>query len=442
MTGWRHGLLAALLVLGSAQAAPPDAAYRDAFLAFFPAYEMARLRYTAIEDSNNPRRAQLNTPNHVRRLLDASARNVTTPNNDTLYSSARLDLRLGPVLVETPVVPQQRYYSLQFMNVHTDNLAILGRRDGGDGPLRVALVGPGWAGAVPAHTHLVRADSNDIWLLVRLLIDGPDDLAAVAALQDGIRIHAPAPATDYPVQRLKPPKDPGPADFIAVIGEVLQRNPPQGAMAVAAGAATSVGIGGKAGWAELPEDLRAGWLARWPSLHAELKDPARLRERSIAGWDQPPANLGNWGGDRLLRASVALGGIAALDLAETLYLSRWVDDAGEALVGSRRYRLRIPPGGLPAQAFWSVTMYEALPDGRYFFTDNPLQRYAIGSRTRGLRSQADGSIDIAVQAEAPADTANWLPAPSGPFRLALRAYLPAPALVQGLAPLPAIERLP
>ena len=188
--------------------------------------------------------------------------------------------------------------------------------------------------------------------------------------------------------------------------------------------------------------MRAGWLARWPALNAELKDPALLRARSVAGWDHPPANLGNWGGDRLLRASVALGGIAALDQAETLYLSRWVDDAGSTLVGSQRYRLRIPPGGVPVQAFWSITMYEVQPDGRYFFTDNPLQRYAIGSRTGGLRSNADGSIDIAVQAEAPAATSNWLPAPSGPFRLALRAYLPAPALVQGQAPLPTMERLP
>ncbi|MFY9513636.1 MAG: DUF1254 domain-containing protein, partial [Rubrivivax sp.] len=247
----RRLLLAGLLLAGSAFAAPPpEQAYRDAFLAFFPAYEMARLRHTAIEDLSNPRRARLNEPNHVRRLLDATARNVTTPNNDTLYTSARLDLRLGPVLVQMPAVPQQRYYSLQFMNLHTDNLAILGRRDGGDGPLNIAVAGPGWSGPLPAHTHLLRADSNDLWLLVRILVDGPDDVAAVAALQDGIRITAPKPAADYPAQRLKPPRDASPGDFIAVLGEMLERNPPQGSMAAAASAAAAVGIGTRSTWAD------------------------------------------------------------------------------------------------------------------------------------------------------------------------------------------------
>ena len=41
----------------------------------------------------------------------------------------------------------------------------------------------------------------------------------------------------------------------------------------------------------------------------------------------------------------------------------------------------------------------------------------------------------------PADArlrANWLPAPAGPFQVALRAYLPRQALRAGSAPMPAI----
>ncbi len=444
----RRACCKALLLLGSVPgaaaalaAAPPDP-YRDAFLAFYPAYEMARLRFTAIEDQGNPRRGTLNTLNHLRRLLDHTARNVTAPNNDTLYSSARLDLRLGPLLVETPAIVQ-RYYSLQFMNFYTDNLAILGRRIGGDGPLKIAVVGPGWAGPVPAHTHLVRADTNDMWLLVRTLIDGPDDVAAVAALQDGMRITAPRPAADYPAQRVQPPKDPDPAAFLSVVNEVLQRNPPQGAMAAKAVAAAPLGIGGKAAWAELPADVRAGWAARWTALNAELQNPANLRQRLHKGWEYPPPDAARWSQDDLLRATIALRGIAALDPDETLYLSTFVDADGQPLSGQQRYCLRIPPGGVPVRGFWSLTMYEVLPDGRFFFTDNPLGRYAVGNRSKGLQVRPDGAIDLAVQADAPADPAelaNWLPAPRGPFRLTLRAYLPEPALVRGDAPLPRIER--
>jgi hypothetical protein len=441
----RRLVLVALLGAAAlrAFAAAPDAqVYRNAFIDFFPAYEMARLRWTAVEDASNPRRARLNELNHLRRLLDATARNVTAPNNDTLYSSARLDLRLGPVLVETPAIAE-RYYSLQFINAHTDNLAILGRRNGGDGPLRIAVVGPGWSGAIPPHGQLVRADTNDLWLLVRTLVDGEDDVAAVAKLQDAMRVSAPRPAADYPVQRMKPPKDPDPAAFIAVVGEALERNPPQGAMAAAAAAARAVGIGTKATWADLPEDVRAGWLAAWPKLNAELQEPANLRTVTRAGWEVPPPELGRWGDNRLLRATVALRGIAALDTDETLYLSTFVDSEGRTLEGAKRYRVRIPPGGVPVRGFWSITMYEVQPDGRFFFTPNALGRYAVGDRTRGLKRNADGSIDLVVQAEAPAqaDGANWLPAPTGRFRLTLRAYLPEPALVRGDAPLPRVERV-
>lgn len=434
----------ALLPALRARAAPgaPDAtAIRDAFVAFFPAYEMARLRWTAIEDTANPRRGRLNQFNHVRRLLDHTARNVTAPNNDTLYSSARVDLRHGPVVVETPAMPG-RYHSLQVMNAHTDNLAILGRRDGGDGPLRVVIAGPAWAGPLPARTHAVMADTHDLWLLVRTLVDGPEDLAAVIALQDAMRISAPQPAGGALAQAIRPPKDPDAASFVEVVNEVLLRNPPQGAMAEAARLAAPLGLGGGRRWSDLAPDLREAWQAEWPRLPALLQDPALLRERSVGGWEYPPADLGRWGTNRRLRAAVALRGIAALDRAEALYLGATADADGNTLDGSRRWRVRVPPGGVPARAFWSLSMYQVEADGRSFFVDNPIGRYTIGNRTRGLKTNADGSLDLLLQADAPADAANWLPTPQGRFRLTLRAYLPEPALVAGSAPLPRIELQP
>lgn len=442
---WLGGLLAGS-VLGSgptraadgADGAAPDCS--AAYTAFFPLYEMARLRYVATEQAGNPRRHDLHSFNHSRQLLDHTARTVTAPNNDTLYSSARLDLRHGPVVVETPAMAG-RYYSLHFMNFHTDNLAILGRRAQGDGPLRVALVGPGWSGPVPAHSQRVDADTHDLWLLVRTLVDGPDDLPAVAALQDAMRITAPRPASDYPRQRSVPPKDPQPEQFLRVVNEFLQRNPPQGRMARLAAAARPLGLGADApDWSALDEAVRARWTAAWPAATAAVADARHLVARRVQGWEYPPAEVGQWGDRLALRATVALRGIAALDTSEALYLSSFVDSEGRALDGTQRYRVQLPPGGLPARAFWSLSMYEVLPDGRFFFAPNPLHRYSVGNRTRGLRANADGSLDLLLQQARPTNDANWLPTPGGPFRLTLRAYLPAPELVRGEAPLPRIER--
>ena len=57
-------------------------------------------------------------------------------------------------------------------------------------------------------------------------------------------------------------------------------------------------------------------------------------------------------------------------------------------------------------------MYESTGDGRFFLTENPLNRYAIGDRTEGLMRGPDGALDIWIGRSDPggARTANWLAA--------------------------------
>jgi hypothetical protein len=75
----------------------------------------------------------------------------------------------------------------------------------------------------------------------------------------------------------------------------------------------------------------------------------------------------------------------------------------------------------PADAFWSLTMY----DEDFFFVPNPINRYALAQRDR-LVANADGSIDLYIQAESPGKEieSNWLPAPKGKFALVMRMYAP------------------
>jgi hypothetical protein len=81
-------------------------------------------------------------------------------------------------------------------------------------------------------------------------------------------------------------------------------------------------------------------------------------------------------------------------------------------------------------------------DRRSFLVDNPIDRYALGDRSRGLHRGRDGSLTIYVQRTAPRGSrrANWLPAPAGPFRLTLRLYEPRPAALAGAWKPPAIRR--
>ncbi|HVL76390.1 MAG TPA: DUF1214 domain-containing protein, partial [Noviherbaspirillum sp.] len=148
--------------------------------------------------------------------------------------------------------------------------------------------------------------------------------------------------------------------------------------------------------------------------------------------------LGKWGDDYLLRATTAMKGLGALSADEAVYALGDYDANGELLDGRHRYELRFAPGMQPpAQAFWSVSLY-----GKdYYFTPNPIGRYAVGNFTAGLRLEADGSLVIPISHEPPDDRSNWLPAPAGPFYLILRLYHPSPDFIAGRYEIPALQRI-
>ena len=119
----------------------------------------------------------------------------------------------------------------------------------------------------------------------------------------------------------------------------------------------------------------------------------------------------------------------------------YTDGDGTPLDGSKRYELRFfppPPPSPSCDAFWSVTMYDT-PE--FFLVANPIGRYSIGDRTRGVRTAADDSLTIHLQHDAPDHPelrANWLPTPAGPFRPILRMYEPRDAVFDGSYQLPPI----
>ncbi len=152
-----------------------------------------------------------------------------------------------------------------------------------------------------------------------------------------------------------------------------------------------------------------------------------------------PLHCGEASNGILLRAACAKF-IAASNLPqEAAYWGTSVDSAGQPLNGGHDYLLHFPPGGLPPnQAFWSLTMVD--PQG--YLVDNPINRYTVGDRS-GLVQGADGSIDIYIQHTAPAGhEANWLPAPSGDFKLVLRAYQPGAAILSGAYHVPPVVEVP
>ncbi len=87
---------------------------------------------------------------------------IVTPNNDTPYSWAWLDLRAEPVVVSVPAVPKDRYYVMQWIDLFTQNFAYIGVRATGNEAGSYLIAGPKWQGEKPAGYQAVLKAETDI----------------------------------------------------------------------------------------------------------------------------------------------------------------------------------------------------------------------------------------------------------------------------------------
>lgn len=415
---------------------PEIAQLRDAFTFAFPIYEVMRTR-----DANLQRAAAAGLANGTNRifqratLADDTSREITTPNNDTLYGVGWLDLAGGPVLLTVPNL-EKRYNSAALMSVQTDNFAVLGTRTGGQGGTYL-VAGPGWQGQVPPGAQLVQSPTNDAWLLIRVLVNGPDDVPAATQALAGFQLLELGPRGDTVPTSVRAPVTPDAETFVNVVNEALARSAANPDLAAKVQRFAALGLGGD--WNSLPGETKALWSRSLPALRAELKGGLAQAGEVVQGWNYPRIGVGEAAADERLRALIALGGLAALPRTEAMYLSARTDADGKPLTGAKSYRVTIP-ARVPAGAFWSLSMYQIEPDGRLFFVKNDLGRFAVGDRSAHLRYERDGSFQIFVQAPKPQGerVVNWLPAPKGPFALVFRAYLPKAEMLDGSFRLPPV----
>ena len=94
----------------------------------------------------------------ARELLGPTTEFVS-PNNDTLYLIAPLDLSGGPVRLDVPDT-HDRYYVLQCVDAWTNNFAYIGRRATGTAAGSFTFVPPGFTGSVDDGSTVVHAPST------------------------------------------------------------------------------------------------------------------------------------------------------------------------------------------------------------------------------------------------------------------------------------------
>jgi hypothetical protein len=387
---------------------------------------------------------------------------VITPNSDTPYSFAWMDLRAEPMVLSVPAVERSRYYAVQLIDGSTYNYGYIGTRATGSDAGDYLVVGPEWQGETPPGIKKVFRSGTQFSLgAIRTQLFAADDMPNVVAVQAGYKVQ---PLSAY-LRRPAPPAAPvvtfppinaelARSNFFEYLDFVLQFEPPTAGEATIRADLARIGVGPAKTFAfkDLPPEYKQEIVAGMEAGQAKVVEGVATAGTNINGW-RVSAMLGDasfFNGDWLLRAVGAQAGIYGNSAVEATYPITRTDADGQPLDGSKNnYTLTFAAGETPpVNAFWSVTMYDG---NTQLLIQNPISRYLINSpMVPTLTKGADGSLTLYIQNKSPgADKeANWLPAPAGPIYLVMRLYWPKdtpPSILpvgQGTWRPPGIKRLP
>ncbi|MGE3709667.1 MAG: DUF1254 domain-containing protein [Hyphomicrobiaceae bacterium] len=391
----------------------------------------------------------------LRKYPDASFRDVTAPNADTLYTTSFFDVGNEPWVLSIPDM-NGRYALMPMLDGWTTVFDVPGKRTTGTKAQTYAITGPGWSGMLPAGVKEYKSPTNIVWLLGRIYCTGtPEDYAEVHKLQDQFRL---VPLSAYGKSYTPPPGKVDPsidmktpvrdqvnrmdaAEYFTMLCSLMKTNPPRPEDAAYLARFARIGI--VPGRDFDASKLRADFVRRIPEIAfdrimVQFKVNKDVKDEN--GWAFT-TKTGTYGSDYMMRAFVTAIGLGANRPQDAVYPTSTKDAAGNKYNGANRYVMRFTKGQLPpVEGFWSLTMY----DSSYFFVNNPLNRYSISPR-QSLQANADGSTDLYIQHESPGKDkeSNWLPAPPGDFILMLRMYWPDennPSIIDGTWTVPPVTK--
>ncbi|MGE5198581.1 MAG: DUF1254 domain-containing protein [Rhodospirillaceae bacterium] len=392
----------------------------------------------------------------LREYPNASFRDVTAPNADTLYTTSFFDVGREPIVLSLPDL-KGRYALFPLLDGWTTVFQVPGKRTTGTGPQTYAITGPGWSGTLPPGVTEYKSRTNIVWLLGRIYCTGtPEDYREVHALQDQVslvplsaygRPYTPPPGrVDPSIDMRTPVRDQvnrmSAVEYFTLLAQLMKQNPPSPADAPHIARFARIGL--VPGQDFDASKLRADFAARIPGVSFDrimLQFKINAAVKDINGWAYT-TRTGIYGTDYLMRALVTAIGLGANRPQDAVYPTSLKDADGDDYSGANRYVLRFAPGQLPpADGFWSLTMYDA----DYFFVANPINRYSISAR-QDLKRNPDGSVDLHIQHASPGAEreSNWLPAPSGKFVLMMRLYWPKesdPSILDGSWVIPAVRKV-
>lgn len=377
---------------------------------------------------------------------------IVTPNNDTPYSWAWVDLRAEPWVLTMPRIDEGRYYVSQWNDLWGYVLDNPGSLNDGYGGGSYLLAAPDWEGTTPSGIkRVIRGESTILGSLTRTQpAGGATDMSSVKPIQQGYKLQplsaflgkaapAKAPAVNWPAWTEGDEKI---EKFWGYAALMLQFVTPQSADAAEYAKLKALGLEAGQEWdaSAFEPAIRDAIKQGIGDAHAEF---ARIA-------NDPTLDSGTLFGDRkrmgtnyLLRTMGTVMGIFGNVREEAVFIPVPKDAQGDPLDGSKAaYIITFQKGQTPpVKFFWSYTMYK-LP--QRWLVENPIQRYSISDVTPGVKANADGTLTLYVSHASPGrdKESNWLPAPDGLFWMVLRSYGPDTSIMKHIYKPPEVRRTP
>lgn len=408
----------------------------QAYLYGYATVELYRTFYKQVLDPKRGHSIGVNEFNHIRKLATPKDTWVVTPNNDTLYSRAWLDLSNEPIILHIPPI-KDRFFVFPIGDFFHDTVASLGWWNVGQNGGDFALTTTDWQGVLPDGIERIDVSTTLCWLLARTLTSGdPEDIKQVHALQNQYSLTplskwGKMTGSKQKFERKYPiGNEDDPLSFFVILNEMLRFNPPRPADEGLVATFKEIGLHPTQQFEldTINKAVRTGLTNAIKDAQSIMAVKGQSMAEIINGWLYLPGPK-EFGTDYLFRAALESVALLHGESEMTVGYIGNVDGQGKPLDGNNNYEIKfdVPP---PVFGFWSLTLYDGKSKR---LVDNPINRYSIGDRTKGIKYAKDGSLTIHLHHQKPGKeaAANWLPAPKGPFYVVIRAYNAGPEVFNG-----------